>query len=339
MSGWATPRGWALIGLGLAALLAYPFVVHTNFLVNLGILVLFSAYLGQAWNIAGGYAGQRSFGHAVFVGTGAYVSAILQTRYGVNPWLTLVFSAASGAGVGWFIGYLSFRAGLRGSYFALITLAFAEAFRILANSLEITRGGLGILIQLDQRLVNFQFEDKRAFYFVVLALMLAAFWIAWWLEKSRFGARLLAVRENEDAAMALGVDVFKAKLQALMLSGALSAVGGTFYAQFYLYIDPVIAYGVERSVEMLLVTMIGGSGTVLGPLIGAITLTAIGDTTRHFLEVPGLALILYGVVLVLIVGFLPEGLISLFRRRAVAPAADDGAAPAAKVAGSGAAHA
>ncbi|MCC7425703.1 MAG: branched-chain amino acid ABC transporter permease [Alphaproteobacteria bacterium] len=314
------------MGAGFAFALLIPAFVTQNFLLHIAILVLFSAYLGQAWNIAGGYAGQRSFGHAVFVGTGAYVTAILQTRFGWNPWLTLPPAIIGGAAVGWLIGFLSFRAGLRGSYFALITLAFSEVARILANSLEITRGGLGILVPLSPGFANFQFANKGNFFIVVLAMFAVAFGIAWWLEKSRFGARLVAVRENEDAAAALGVDTFKAKLHALMLSGGMAALGGSFYVQYYLYVEPPIAYGVERSVEMLLVSMIGGSGTVLGPLVGSIALHLISDTTRHFLEAPGVALILYGIVLILIVGFLPDGLISLFRRRpTVVPDTDSGA--------------
>lgn len=203
---------------------------------------------------------------------------------------------------------------MRGSYFALVTLAFAEAFRILANSIEITRGGLGMLIRLDARLGNFQFADRRAWYLVVLLLCALAFGIALWLERSRFGARLMALRENEDAARALGVDVLATKVRALAISGALTAMGGVFYAQYYLYIRPPIAFGVEKSVEMLLAAMIGGAGTVLGPLVGAAAVHLLADTTRALVELPGLAPMLYGVVLVAIVGFLPQGLVGLLPR-------------------------
>lgn len=300
--------------LALAALLCVPFVLPSGFAVSVAVSTLFTAYLAQAWNIAGGYGGLTSFGHAVFFGTGAYVSTIFQLRYGFNPWLGLPLGAASGALVGWIIGHLSFRAGLRGSYFALVTLAFAEAFRILANSIEITRGGLGMLIRLDTRLANFQFADRRAWYLVVLLLCALAFGIALWLERSRFGARLMALRENEDAARALGVDVLATKVRALSISGALTAMGGVFYAQYYLYIDPPIAFGVEKSVEMLLAAMIGGAGTVLGPLVGAAAVHLLADTTRALVELPGLAPLLYGVVLVAIVGFLPQGLVGLWPR-------------------------
>ncbi len=244
--------------IGLAAAVIFP-LLAPNYLVNIGMLVLFVAFLGQSWNISGGFAGQTSFGHVVFFGTGAYTSTILQVTYGWNPWLAWPAAMLAGAIVGWVIAFLSFRAGLRGSYFALITLAFAEVFRILANSVPFTRGGLGMLIKADPRPLNFQFKEPIWFYYVALALCVVSLVVAWRLTRNRFGARLVAVRENEDAARALGIDVFAEKVKVLTLSGAMCAAGGTFYAQKYLYIDPNIAFGVDKSVEMLLVTMVGGA--------------------------------------------------------------------------------
>jgi branched-chain amino acid transport system permease protein len=304
----------ALAYAALAAALCVPFMLPSGFAVSVAVATLFTAFIAQAWNIAGGYGGLTSFGHAVFFGTGAYVSTVLQLRYGFNAWLGLPLGGLAGGLVGGAMGALTFRAGLRGSYFALVTLAFAEAFRILANSLEITRGGLGMLIRLDQQAANFQFADRRVWYAIALALCALAFAVAAWLERSRFGARLMALRENEDAARALGVDVVRTKVAALAISGALTALAGVFYAQYYLYIDPPIAFGVEKSVEMLLAAMIGGAGTLWGPLVGAVVVHLLADTTRHFFAIPGIAPMLYGVVLIVIVGFLPRGLISLFRR-------------------------
>jgi branched-chain amino acid transport system permease protein len=310
-----------LCATGLAAAIVYPLVVP-NYLVNVGMLVFFTAFIGQSWNIAGGFAGQTSFGHVVFFGTGAYTSTILQVTYGWNPWLAWPVAMAAGGAVGWMIAVLSFRAGLRGSYFALITLAFAEVFRILANSVPFTRGGLGMLIKADQRPENFQFKDPIWIYYLALALCIVALLIAWQLTRSRFGARLVAIRENEDAARALGIDVFAEKVKVLSLSGAMCAAGGTFYAQKYLYIDPSIAFGVDKSVEMLLVSMVGGPGTIFGPLIGSFTLMGINELTRGLASVvpalknvQPLSLVVYGVMLVLIVARLPDGLMGLFRRR------------------------
>ncbi len=315
-------RTMAALGAALAAALLFP-LVAPNYLINVGMLMFFIAFLGQSWNISGGFAGQTSFGHVVFFGTGAYTSTILQVTYGWNPWLAWPAAMAAGAAVGWSIAVLSFRAGLRGSYFALITLAFAEVFRILANSVPFTRGGLGMLITADQRPANFQFKDPVWLYYLALALCIVSLLIAWRLTRSRFGARLVAVRENEDAARALGIDVFAEKVKVLTLSGAMCAAGGTFYAQKYLYIDPWIAFGVEKSVEMLLVTMVGGAGTVFGPLIGAVALTGINEGTRWaasvvpaLKNVQPLSLIVYGAMLILIVARLPDGLMGLFRRKA-----------------------
>ena len=305
------------LGLAVALPLAAP-----NYFVNIGMLILFTAFLGQSWNLAGGFAGQTSFGHVVFFGTGAYTSTILQVTWGWNPWMAWPVAALAGAAVGWLIGFLSFRAGLRGSYFALITLAFAEVFRILANSVPFTRGGLGMLIKADPRAANFQFKDPIWFYYLALALCVGSLLIAWQLSRNRFGARLVAIRENESAAAALGIDVFAEKVRVLALSGALCAAGGTFYAQKYLYIDPNIAFGVDKSVEMLLVTMVGGAGTIFGPLIGALALTGINEATRAiasvvpaFKNVQPLSLVVYGVMLVLMVARLPNGLMGLFGRR------------------------
>lgn len=313
-------RAALLAVAGLAAALTWPLLVP-NYLVNIGMLVFFTAFLAQSWNIAGGFAGQTSFGHVVFFGTGAYTSTILQVTYGWNPWLAWPVATAMGGVVGWAIAVLSFRAGLRGSYFALITLAFAEVFRILANSLPFTKGGLGILIKADPRPTNFQFKDPIWIYYLALLLCLASIAIAWHLTRSRFGARLVALRESEDAARALGIDVFAEKVKVLTLSGAMCAAGGTFYAQKYLYIDPSIAFGVDKSVEMLLVSMVGGAGTVLGPLIGAFTLMGINEATRWLASVvpalknvQPLSLVVYGLMLVLIVARLPHGLAGMFGR-------------------------
>jgi len=313
-------RNALLVG-ALAAVLVYPLLVP-NYLITVGMLVFFIAFLGQSWNVAGGFAGQTSFGHAVFFGVGAYTSTILHVSHGWNPWLAWPVATAMGGLVGAGIAFLSFRAGLRGSYFALITLAFAEVFRIVANSATFTRGGLGMLIKADSRLENFQFTTPIAPYYLALALCLVSLGIAWRLTRGRFGARLVAIRENEDAARALGIDVFAEKVKVLTLSGAMCAAGGTFYAQKYLYIDPSIAFGIDKSVEMLLVTMVGGAGTIFGPLIGSIVLTAINELTRNaasvfpaLKNVQPLSLIVYGAMLILIVARLPDGFASLLWRR------------------------
>lgn len=300
---------------GLAVALAAPYLVRSDFWLGFLITVLLFAAMGMAWNVLGGYAGQFSFGHAAFFGTGAYASTVLHIGFGLNPWLGLV-AAAVGAGlVGLVIGYLSFRYGLRGSYFALITLAFAEVLRILANTAEFTGGGVGLYVPLKVGIANLQFADKSGYYFVALGFVLLSLAVGWGLERSRLGARLMAIRENEEAAQALGVDTFVCKLQAIVISAALTGIGGAFYAHYYLYIDPGIAYGPGVSVEILLVPIIGGLGTVFGPLLGSAVLHGAGEIARRLMgDAPGLNLILYGILLVVMVRFMPDGLMGLIWR-------------------------
>lgn len=306
---------WLILAFVAAAALL-PWLVVSEFWLNFMVMVLFFALLGQAWNVLGGYGGQFSFGHAAFFGTGAYIAAVLQVKLGVNAWLAFALAGAGGALVGAFVGFLSFLYGLRGSYFALVTLAFAEVFRILANSFSFTGGGVGTLIPLNQTPLNFQFTDKRAFYYVALALVAAGLVLTRWLENGRFGARLMAVRENEDAARALGVDAFGVKLRAIALSGGMAGLAGAFYAQYFLYIDPRVAYGSGISVEALLAPIIGGIGTVFGPILGAIVLHGAGEIAKQTMgDAIGLNLVLYGVMLIVMVLFLPNGFAGIARRR------------------------
>jgi len=299
----------------LLALAALPLLLHSDFWLHFAIMTLYLALLGQAWNLLGGYGGQRSFGHAAFFGTGAYAAALLQLDFAINPWACMVLAGGFGAGAGAFLGALSFRYGLRGSYFALVTLAFAEVFRIVADSVPFTGAGVGLQIALKESVADFQFPEKSGFYAVILALTAIATALAWWIENSRFGAALVAVRENEDAARALGIDVDRTKLWAITLSGALSGCAGSFYVQYFLYLDPRIAYGVEVSVTALLVPLIGGVGTVLGPLVGALALRALNEASSAMTGgAPGLNLVLYGALLIVILALLPDGLISLGTR-------------------------
>ena len=189
-----------------------PLITSSNVVLNFLVMALLIALVGQGWNLLGGYGGQYSFGHAAFFGTGAYVTAILQVRYGVNAWLGLLVGIAAGALVGAVIGALSFRSGLRGSYFALVTLAFAEVLRIVASVAPITGAGVGTLIKLDLRPEAFQFQSRAPFYWIILGFVALSIVIVRVIENSRFGAYLVAVRENEDAAEALGVDATRVKL-------------------------------------------------------------------------------------------------------------------------------
>ena len=303
-----------LFGLALLAAALAPFGISSKFYLDVLTLIFFTAYIGQSWNILGGYAGQFSFGGVMFFGTGAYTSSILLVTFGIPPLIGIFVAVLMGAFLGFLVGYLSFRSGLRGSYFALITLAFAELLRVLANSVEFTGGGVGLFLTYAPGLKNLQFVSPTGFYYFSLFLLVISLAIALWLERSRFGAQLIAIRENEEAAEALGIDTLKCKLYAIMIMGGMGGGAGTFYAQKYLYIDPPISYSIALSVEMLLVSIVGGLGTVFGPLIGSVVLHVVNEVARHFIDTPGLSLIVYGVILIFIISYLPNGLVGLFRR-------------------------
>ena len=300
-----------VLRISLFALAVALFLSGTSsgVVLNFVMMALYAALLAQAWNILGGCGGQFSFGHALFFGTGAYMQAIAQMQGGLNPWLALPLSAVTSAGVGLFVGALSFRYGLKGSYFALVTLAFAEVFRIVALSVPFTGAGVGLMVPLREGFANMQFGSRRGYAFLILALVVLALCVTCWLQHSRFGAYLQAVRDNEDAARASGVNPFRIKLGAIALSGAFMGAGGAFYVQVFQYLDPGIAYGSHTSVEALVGAIVGGMGTLWGPVLGALALHTLADLTRNlFGQLPGINMVIYGTVLVLMIMFAPRGL-------------------------------
>ncbi|MFP8832720.1 branched-chain amino acid ABC transporter permease [Hydrogenophaga sp. XSHU_21] len=300
-----------LLSIAAFALLvaAIPLVTQSGVWLNFAMMTLYAALLAQAWNLLGGFGGQFSFGHALFFGFGAYAQAIAQLQWGINPWLALVLAALISAFVGLCVGAMSFRYGLKGSYFALVTLAFAEVFRILALSVDFTGAGVGLMIPLKESAANLQFGSRVGYLYLVLGFVVAALLVTHWLQRSRFGAYLQAVRDNEDAARAVGVDPLRVKLGAITLSGAFMGLAGAFYVQVFQYIDPTIAFGPHASVEALVAAIVGGMGTLWGPLLGALVLHVLADLTRNlFGELPGINMVIYGSVLVLIVMFVPRGI-------------------------------
>jgi branched-chain amino acid transport system permease protein len=298
--------------LVIAVLAIVPLLTTSNVVLNFLIVALLIALAGQGWNVLGGYGGQYSFGHAAFFGTGAYVTAILQVRYGVNAWAAFALGIMGGVVIGAAIGAVTFRSGLRGSYFALVTLAFAEVLRILASVAPITGAGVGILITLDLRPQAFQFQSRAPFYWIVLALLAGSLIIVRLIEQSRFGAWLVAVRENEDAARALGVDTTRIKVAATAISAAITAAAGGFYTQYFLFIDSGIAFGPWISIEALLAPIVGGIGTAFGPLLGALVVKTLGELAKLVTgDAPALDLVIYGSVLILIVAFAPRGIVGL----------------------------
>jgi branched-chain amino acid transport system permease protein len=273
------------------------------------MMALYATLLAQSWNLLGGYGGQFSFGHALFFGCGAYVQSLAQLSLGWNAWGALAAAVAVACAVAALVGALTFRYGLKGSYFALVTLAFAEVFRILAVSFSFTGGGVGLMLPLRESFTNLQFGSRKGYIGLVLVLVVLALLTTAWLRHSRFGAQLQAVRDNEDAARAIGVDPFRTKLFAIIVSAAFMGAGGAFYVQVFQYIDPGLAFGPSSSVEALVAAIVGGMGTLWGPVLGAAVLHLLAELTRNmFGQLPGLNMVVYGSVLVLMVMFVPRGL-------------------------------
>lgn len=302
--------------IGLILIALFPFVTDNQYFMHIAILILYYALVSQAWNILSGYAGQFSFGHAIFFGTGAYASAILLSKYNISPWIGMIIGAIIAIGIALLIGFLSFRYKLRGAYFSLGTLAFAEILRILVQNIDYFNKTLGILLPIGDNPWLFQFESRAGYFYIILILTVIVTIVAYLISKSRLGFNLIAIRENEDAAQSLGVKTFKNKMIAIAISGALTSVGGTFYAQYLLYIDPPTTFGNDVSVSIILPAILGGMGTILGPFMGALIIVPLGEVTSHFFGgFAGIHLMVYGLILVLVILFLPQGIVGWFQER------------------------
>ena len=309
-----TGTGWFVILVVLAGLHFMPWVMPEH--VHIMIMTLLFAAMGQGWNILGGYVGQFSFGHSVFFGMGAYTSTLLYIHAGLTPWVGMVCACAMGMVLGLSIGFLSFRYGLRGPFFALIMLAFAEIFHMIAMGWPAVGASHGLLIPLKGNSVAaLQFTTKEPFYFMALWMMVGTLYLAWRLERTRTGLYFLAVREDHEAAEALGVNTFRAQMVAMALSAGITSTAGTLYAQYLLYIDPDSTFGLLNSVEIMVRPIIGGPGTVLGPLLGSAVLTPLAEVTRlAFQSYSGVYLMWYGLILMVVIIFLPNGLMGLINK-------------------------
>lgn len=307
--------------VGLACVLAlavmYPFIFSRPFQVRLGILILLYALLGLAWNIIGGYGGQVSLGHAIFFGLGAYTSTVLLTRWHISPWIGMIAGAAVAAVVAVIIGWPTFR--LQGHYFAIATIAAGEIFAILFRNWEFVGAAVGIYLPVERgdRLVSFQFhESKLPYYYIALSFVILAVLVTYAIERSRMGYYLRALRADQDAARSLGVPVTRYKLYAMVISAVLTAIGGTFYAQFVLYISPNTVFALMLSVQMCLVSVLGGVGTISGPIIGTLILVPMAEYTRVLLggRGGGLHLMVYGLLIVLVSIIQPAGIMGFWRQ-------------------------
>ena len=308
----ARERG-LLAGL-LVALVAAPLVAD-RYLVSVLTLILYFAYVGQAWNLMMGFAGQLSLGHALYVGLGAYVAALLWFYFGIGPWLGVFAAVAVAMAAGAIVGWLGFRFGVEGVYFALLTIAAAEFTRIAFDHLGFAGGSGGLFLPYEERRLGEWWNlrgGQLLFYYVALVLAVGGVVLAARLSRSRLGYHWLAVREDEQAASSLGIDAFRAKMTAVLVSSGMTAVGGVFYAFYNNNLFPGQIFDIGRSIELLLGPIVGGLGTVFGPVVGAFILTPLGEglialTQKLGIDVPGVKAIFYGLTLVVIIYVRPSG--------------------------------
>jgi len=308
---------WVGGGLVLLLLLVFPLVFTLPFPRHVMIMIFLYAMLAQAWNILAGYCGQISLGHAIFFGLGAYTSTALVKEAAVSPWIGMIAGAGVAIAVSQAIGFPVFR--LRGHYFAIATIALGEIVQTLFINWDWMGGARGIFIPLQRTdsVLHFQFHaSKQNYYYIALAMLGLALVVTRWLERSRAGFYFRAIREDQDAAASLGVNVARSKQFAIAISAGLTALGGTFYAQYILFIDPESVFPLSLSILICLVAVLGGVGTLWGPLLGAAVLVPLSEGTRVFLGGGGKALdlLIYGGLIVLMSVAQPGGLIALLGR-------------------------
>jgi len=309
------PRlGLVLLALLLAALIVAPWLAN-DYLLTVLIIIFYFAYTGQAWNVMMGFAGQLSLGHAIYVGLGGYAAAALYVHYGVGPWIGLAAAIAVAMVCGAIIGFLAFRFGVGGVYFAILTIAFAEFARIGFDHFKWVGGSSGFFLPVANYARNDLWNlrgNPTMFYYVMLALTVAAFVLCHMLLRSRIGYYWLAIREDEAAARSLGINTFRYKMIAVVISAGMTAVAGVFFAFYYNNLFPEQVFHISRSIELILGPIIGGVGTLFGPIIGAFLLTGLSETMQEILsrlgfDVPGAKQVFYGVCLLLVVMVLPDG--------------------------------
>jgi branched-chain amino acid transport system permease protein len=315
-------RASAALALLAVLLIAFP-AFAGPYALSVATLILYFAYTGQAWNVMMGFAGQLSLGHALYVGVGAYAAGALFFYWGIGPWAGLWLAMALCVAFGLVIGFLAFRFGISGVYFALLTIAFAEFTRIGFDHLDWTGGPGGMFLKVAQRdtwdLANFR-GPPVMYYYAILFLSAAALALCSLLLKSRAGYYWQAIRENEEAAQALGINAFRWKMAAVALSAAMTSVSGVFFAFYYNNLFPEQVFNIGRSIEIILGPVIGGVGTLFGPILGAVVLTLLSDGITDGLaalgwEIPGIKQVFYGLVLLAVVMFLPHGIWPALARR------------------------
>ena len=300
----------------LAAALVLPAFVDASHL-NLAILVLMAAQLGVSWNIVGGYAGQVSLGHAAFFGLGAYTSTLLLVKFGVNPWIGMLSGGAVVAALSLAFGWSCFR--LKGHYFAMATIAVAELVQIFFTELDYGGAAVGLYVPMAKTgWAWMNFATKLPYYWLALALLLITLGVNLWIERSHIGYYFRAIKDEPDAARSIGINIARYKQVALSISAFFTALGGSLYAQKELYIDPNSVLSTSLSIKMALVSILGGVGTLFGPVIGSVVLTSIEEFTRIIFGGSGRGPdpIVYAALIIIIAVCYPTGIVGWFQNLA-----------------------
>ena len=300
------PRFYGVL-LVMLALLPW---VQDPYYIDIVIMTFIWATVASAWNISGGYAGQFSLGHAGYLGIGAYTSTLLYLNFGISPWIGMIIGGVAAMLFAFLIGIVCFR--LRGPFYTLATIAFAELIHISTIQLrDVTQGSMGLQLPYEPGFLHLIFEEPKTYAFLAFFLMVLVYGISSGIQRSRLGYFLVAMREDADAARSLGINVTFLKLASTGLSAFLTAICGTFLAQYILFIEPENILSLPLSIQIAMIAIVGGMGSAAGPIIGSILLTPLGILLRGYAtDISGLHLFIYGLLLVVIVLYLPNGLVS-----------------------------
>lgn len=308
----------------IAFIALLPLVFRTKAVLNALIILLIFAALGESWNLITGFAGQTSFGHAAFFGIGAYTSSMVFYRYGLTPWIGVILGGIIAAVVAAATSYPCFR--LKGHYFAIATLAVAEIIKQIFVSWKYVEGATGISLPIiprssgfGKRLLYLQFTDKLPWVYICLALFAGVVFLCSYLENSKMGYYLKAIRESHEVAESIGINPVNYKLYAMVISAFTSALCGSIYAQYILYIDPFMIFSLDISMKIVLLTVLGGVGSIYGPIIGAAIFIPLSEFTRIQLggSGTGIDLMIYGLLIVLITCYQPRGIVGMLDKLAV----------------------
>ena len=300
-------------GILIVLLLVLPLFIHNPFYQDLLVMTFIFGTLASAWNITGGFAGQVSVGHTAFFGIGAYTSTILYMKFGISPWIGMVAGGGLAILAAIVIGYPCFR--LTSHFFAIATISIGEVFRRLASFWSgATGGGKGLLLPFDTGLASFQFQSKLPYIYISLLMMLLLVYITYRMSKARLGFYLISLREDQDASESLGIDTSRYKLFAFMISVFFTAMAGSIYTQYLMFVDPPTAFSLSLSIQLILLTVIGGLGTIIGPVIGSFILTPLDVLLRGwFGGISGVNFIVYSIILIITVLYFPDGVMKWLR--------------------------